>query len=102
MTAGQPKECNGDQNCALDRQGHGTHCAGTAAGTTCGVAPSASVKAIKVLSDRGSGSWSWSYYALDWLARNPTRPAIASMSLGGHSNQQAMKDSVDAAVNGGV
>merc|ERR1719195_993560 len=89
-------------NCALDRQGHGTHCAGTAAGTTFGVAPSAAIKAVKVLSDWGSGSWSWSYYALDWLARKGERPAVASMSLGGYGTQQAMKDAVDAAVNSGV
>merc|ERR1719411_2085112 len=102
MTGSGPRECNGDRNCALDRQGHGTHCAGTAAGVSYGVAPSASIKAVKVLSDGGSGSWSWSYYALDWLATNPTRPAVASMSLGGWGNQQAMRDAVDAAVNGGV
>merc|ERR1712242_499444 len=55
-----------------------------------------------VLSDSGSGSWSWSYYALDWLAVNSTRPAVASMSLGGPGSQQAMKTAVDAAVNSGV
>merc|ERR1719437_50053 len=102
MTIGNPVECNGDMSCAADRQGHGTHCAGTAAGESYGVAPSAAVQSIKVLSDRGSGSWSWSYYALDWLATNPTRPAVASMSLGGSGTQQAMADAVDAAVNGGV
>merc|ERR1712051_1053346 len=92
----------GDMSCAGDRQGHGTHCAGTAAGVSYGVAPSAAVQSVKVLSDRGSGSWSWSYYALDWLATNPTRPAVASMSLGGSGTQQAMADAVNAAVNGGV
>merc|ERR1719337_191647 len=102
MTSGSPVECNGDANCAADRQGHGTHCAGTAGGETFGVAPSASVRSVKVLSDQGSGSWSWSYAALDWLATNPTRPAVASMSLGGSGTQQAMKDAVDAAVNSGV
>jgi len=102
MTVGNPQQCNGDTNCALDRQGHGTHCAGTAAGESYGVAPSASIKAIKVLSDSGSGSWSWSYYALNWLATHQTRPAVASMSLGGWGNQQAMRDAVDEAVNGGV
>merc|ERR1719412_1258423 len=81
MTIGDPRECNGDMSCAGDRQGHGTHCAGTAAGVSYGVAPSAAVHSVKVLSDQGSGSWSWSYYALDWLATNPTRPAVASMSL---------------------
>merc|ERR1711972_593023 len=102
MTVGDPKECNGDLSCAGDRQGHGTHCAGTAAGDTYGVANAAQVKSVKVLSDQGSGSWSWSYYALDWLATNPTRPAVASMSLGGSGTQQAMADAVNAAVNAGV
>jgi len=102
MTIGSPRECNGDMSCAADRQGHGTHCAGTAAGESYGVAPSANVRSVKVLSDRGSGSWSWSYYALDWLATNPTRPAVASMSLGGFGTQQAMADAVDGAVNAGV
>jgi len=102
MTVGSPVECNGNANCAGDRQGHGTHCAGSAAGETFGVAPSASIRSIKVLSDQGSGSWSWSYYALDWLATNPTRPAVASMSLGGSGTQNAMRDAVDAAVNSGV
>merc|ERR1719394_1506194 len=101
LTVGDPVECNGDLSCAADRQGHGTHCAGTAAGVSYGVAPSASVRGVKVLSDGGSGSWSWSYYALDWLATNPTRPAVASMSLGGSGTQQAMRDAVDAAVNSG-
>merc|ERR1712087_324346 len=102
MTIGDPLECNGDMSCAGDMQGHGTHCAGTAAGVSYGVAPSAAVKSVKVLSDSGSGSWSWSYYALDWLASNPTRPAVASMSLGGSGTQQAMADAVEAAVNSGV
>jgi len=103
MTSGSPVECNGDLNCATDVQGHGTHCAGSAAGDTVGVAPSANIRAIKVLGDNGSGSWSWSYAALDWLANNQAvRPAVGSMSLGGSGTQQAMRDAVDAAVNAGV
>merc|ERR1719480_104450 len=102
MTIGDPRECGDDMSCAGDVQGHGTHCAGTAAGESFGVAPSAAVKSVKVLSDQGSGSWSWSYYALDWLASNPTRPAIASMSLGGSGTQQAMADAVNGATNAGV
>lgn len=102
MTGRSPVECKGDLSCAGDRQGHGTHCAGTAGGTRYGVAPGAKVLGIKVLSDRGSGSWSWSYYALDWMARSSVRPAVASMSLGGAGTQTAMRDAVNAAVSSGV
>jgi len=83
VSSGSLVPCNGNANCASDRQGHGTHCAGTAGGTRYGVAPGAQVRSVKVLSDQGSGSWSWSYEALDWLATSSVRPAIASMSLGG-------------------
>ena len=61
MSSGSLEECSGDLNCAEDRQGHGTHCAGTAAGSAYGVATSAQLRSIKMLSDQGSGSWSWSY-----------------------------------------
>jgi len=102
LTSGRVVECNGATSCAADRQGHGTHCAGTAAGTNYGVAPGATVRSVKVLSDQGSGQWSWSYSALDWLARSSLRPAVASMSLGGSGTQSAMRTAVDAAVNAGV
>merc|ERR1719412_2707513 len=102
MTSGSPVECNGAASCAGDVQGHGTHCAGTAVGRDYGVAPAATVRSVKVLSDQGSGQWAWSYGALDWLAQSSIRPGIASMSLGGSGNQQAMADAVDAAVDAGV
>ena len=38
-----------------DGSGHGTHCAGTAVSTQFGVAKSAGVVAVKVLSDDGEG-----------------------------------------------
>lgn len=102
LTEGGLTECQGDLNCAKDAQGHGTHCAGTAAGRTYGVAPEASIRTVKVLSDSGSGSWSWSYDALDWLATKGARPAVASMSLGGQGVVSGMKAAVDAAVDAGV
>jgi len=102
VSSGSLVECNGNLDCAADRQGHGTHCAGSATGNTYGVAPSAQVRSVKVLSDQGSGSWSWSFSALDWLATSSVRPAVASMSLGGSGTIQAMKDAVDAAVAAGV
>jgi len=102
VTSGSLVECNGDASCAADAQGHGTHCAGTAVGTVYGVAPSAQTRSVKVLSDSGSGAWDWSYQALDWLATNPVRPAIASMSLGGNGVVAGMRNAVDAAVGAGV
>merc|ERR1740129_839192 len=102
MTGGSLVECRGSTSCAADNQGHGTHCAGTAVGGSYGVAPGATVRSIKVLGDSGSGSWSWSYGALDWIASSSIRPAVASMSLGGRGTQQAMKDAVDGATNAGV
>jgi len=102
VTSGSLVECNGDLGCAADNQGHGTHCAGTAAGTVYGVAVSAQVQSVKVLTDQGSGSWSWSYEALDWLATSSVRPAVASMSLDGAGVVSGMKDAVDAAVSAGV
>lgn len=41
---------------ANDDNGHGTHCGGTVAGSTYGVAPGANLYAIKVLSASGSGT----------------------------------------------
>jgi subtilisin family serine protease len=102
MTGDTLVECKGAAGCAGDIQGHGTHCAGTAAGATFGVAPKATVRSIKVLSDTGSGSWSWSYDALDWLATKGEFPSVASMSLGGQGTQQAMATAVDVAVDAGV
>merc|ERR1719330_1648869 len=83
MTTGSPKECDGDMSCAGDRQGHGTHCAGTAAGVTYGVAPSAAVRGVKVLSDQGSGSWSWSYYG---SCTNIWAPGSSVLSAGHRSD----------------
>merc|ERR1719277_2034490 len=95
-------ECNGNLNCAADSQGHGTHCAGTAGGSTYGVATAAQISSVKVLDDQGRGQWEWSYAALDWLATSSVRPAVASMSLGGAGVVQGMQDAVDAAVASGV
>ena len=54
-----------------------------------------------VLSDlMFGGSWSWCYSAVDGLATSSTRPAVASMGLGGSGTQQATADAIDAAVDG--
>jgi subtilisin family serine protease len=78
-----PVECNAnDVLCAGDMQGHGTHCAGTIGGTAYGVAKGVTLHAVKILSDSGSGSFSWFIEALEWVVQNGKRPAVVSASLG--------------------
>lgn len=89
-------------DCANDVRGHGTHCAGTAAGSTFGVAPAAQLHAVKVLSNDGTGSMSSIWKGLDHVATEGARPAVASMSLGMQKRLKSAKTAVDAAVAAGV
>jgi len=102
MSGGSTYECWGNSNCARDSQGHGTHCAGTVAGSSYGVAPLATLHSVKVLGDDGRGASSWSYSALDWLATRGDRPAVASMSLGSKGIKNGHRVAVDGAVAAGV
>jgi len=102
LTSGSPTECRGSASCAKDRQGHGTHCAGSIAGSSFGVAPEATIHAVKVLSDEGYGQNSWILTALDWLTTKGERPAVASMSLGGSGVSRAEKVAIDAATKAGI
>ena len=69
-----------------DRNGHGTHCAGTifgrdVDGTRIGVAPGVTNARIgKVLGDDGSGDSDMIYRAIQWAANNGAN--VVSMSLG--------------------
>ncbi|KDR67404.1 hypothetical protein GALMADRAFT_130422 [Galerina marginata CBS 339.88] len=69
-----------------DGSGHGTHCAGTAAGITFGVAKKASIIGVKVLSDSESGSLSDILTGLNWVmsqAQVSGRPSVVSLSIAG-------------------
>ena len=76
-----------------DCNGHGTHVAGTVAGTAFGVAKAADIVPVRVLDCNGSGTWSGVIAGLDWVASTPARPAVANLSLGGGASS-----SVDLAV----
>ncbi len=64
-----------------DCQGHGTHVAGTAAGTTWGVAKNAIVHPVRILGCSGQASFSNMIAALDWVAANRIAPAVANLSF---------------------
>lgn len=89
----------------MDRQGHGTHCAGIVAASSdgeglIGVAPEASLMSSKVLGDQGSGASTWIAAGI----RHATAQGadIISLSLGGPSPDQATRAAIQEAVNAGV
>jgi subtilisin family serine protease len=84
-----------------DCNGHGTHVAGTAAGTTWGVAKSATLVPVRVLDCNGSGSWSGVIAGMDWVTANHVKPAVANLSLGGGTNS-SVDDAVRRMVAAGV
>jgi cerevisin len=103
----------------LDGNGHGTHCAGTIASASYGVAKKAHVIAVKVLGSNGSGTNSDVIGGIQWAlndAQNEKKKAmeelkatgktkhkgsVANMSLGG-GRSVSLDRVVDAAVTAGV
>lgn len=103
-----------------DDNGHGTHCAGDAAGNGAassfkfrGPAPEADLVGVKVLDKMGSGSLETVMQGVEWCIsyneNNPTNPInIISMSLGstaqnhGSENNDPMVQVVEAACASGI
>lgn len=102
VTSGSAIECNGALDCAEDRLGHGTHCAGTAAGQAYGVATAANIHSLKTLLDEGYGDRSWQFVAIDWVTTSGNRPAVLSMSLGVQTVAPGYATAIDAATIAGV
>lgn len=100
------KDCINNDMDPLDDNGHGSHCAGTIAGTTYGVAPEATILGVKVLSAGGSGTWQNVADGVQYVADykiDGKRVDIASMSLGGRAPIQAvLRQAFDNAVKMGV
>ena len=86
-----PTLTNGSEVFPYDDQGHGSHCAGTTAGTGAptyehtGVAPQAQLVGVKVLDAGGSGSFAGVMMGMEWTVekRHEFNIRAASMSLGG-------------------
>lgn len=86
---------------ANDGNGHGTHVAGTIAGTEHGVAKKAKIVAVRVLDDSGSGTTEQVVAGIDWVTRHHSGPSVANMSLGGGVDE-ALDAAVTKAVASGV
>ena len=90
---------------AFDDHGHGTHVAGIIAARdngfgVIGVAPEATLYAVKVLDANGFGSWSSVASGIVWATKNGMD--VINMSLGGTSSSQAVAAAVKAASGAGV
>ncbi|MFE9772742.1 S8 family serine peptidase [Streptomyces sp. NPDC005931] len=90
-----------NDNTAQDGHGHGTHVAGTVAGSAYGVAKKAKIVGVRVLNNSGSGTTAQVVAGIDWVARNAVKPAVANMSLGG-SADSAIDTAVRNAIATGV
>ncbi|XVV06063.1 S8 family serine peptidase [Actinosynnema sp. CA-248983] len=111
-TAGA-KNCSSGRS-ADDGHGHGTHVAGTIGAKddtngVVGVAPGARVWPVRVLNNRGSGSFSDIVCGIDFVTAHANEIEVANMSLGGSgtdsacgSNRDAMHEAICRSVAAGV
>lgn len=84
-----------------DCQGHGTHVAGTIAGTKYGVAKSSRVVAVRVLDCNGTGYSSSVIAGINWaVASHPGGPGVINLSLGGGANSAVDSAIADATAAG--
>lgn len=95
-----------DDSVPNDANGHGTHCAGIAAATTnngigiAGMAPNASILAVRVLDASGSGTLDDVANGIIYAADNGAK--VISLSLGGSSGTATLKNAVDYAWSKGA
>ncbi|NBV66408.1 MAG: S8 family peptidase, partial [Actinobacteria bacterium] len=94
-----------DGNGTVDCNGHGTHVASTAAGTTYGIAKNATLVPVRILSCSGSGMYSQVLAGLDWIL-SPENPnskskAVLNLSIGGPSSP-ALNSAIQRLTNAGI
>ncbi len=99
-------DLTGTQNHGKDCNGHGTHCAGTAAGTTLGVAKEATIYNLRALNCKGTGAVSGIVKGIDRIIakhkNEPTgRPKVISQSLGVKTSVSLNRAIVEA-TNAGI
>ncbi|BCU81149.1 alkaline serine protease [Polycladomyces abyssicola] len=93
-------------NDPYDGNGHGTHCAGIAAAVTnnstgiAGMAPNASILAVRVLDSNGSGTLDAVANGIIYAADNGAK--VISLSLGGSVGSTTLQNAVNYAWNKGA
>ncbi len=90
-----------------DGNGHGTHVAGTVAAINnnidvVGVAAGATVVAVRVLDNSGSGTISGVTAGVDYVAANASNGDVANMSLTGTGHWNSLHNAVASAAQGGI
>lgn len=95
------------KNSAKDGNGHGTHVAGTIGAIdndrdVIGVAAGATVVAVRVLDNSGSGSISGVVAGIDYVAATALPGDAANMSLSGTGHWQSLDDAIMAAADAGI
>ncbi|MET3709092.1 subtilisin family serine protease [Arthrobacter sp. UYEF6] len=92
-----------DGNGVNDCNGHGTHVAGTVAGTTYGVAKKAAIIPVRVVECDGSGWNSTAIAGVDWAVAHHVagQPAVMNLSIGGFTSS-SFDQAVQSALNDGI
>lgn len=96
----------GSHNEGEDCNGHGTHCAGTAAGKTYGVAKNANIYNLRALNCEGTGAVSGIVMGIDKIIEHHKegsdgKPVVISQSLG-VKKSESLNGAIKRAVEAGV
>lgn len=89
-----------------DPYGHGTHVAGIASAVNnnskggAGISWDGRLMSVKVLSDNGSGYYSWVANGIYWATDNGAE--VINLSLGGTSSSRTLRNAINYAWNNGV
>lgn len=99
-------DLTGSHNHGDDCNGHGTHCAGTAAGSTYGVAKKANIYNLRALNCEGTGAVSGIVTGIDKIVQQKAeggtgRPMVISQSLG-VKKSVSLNGAIQEATNAGI
>jgi len=84
-----------------DCNGHGTHVAAAAAGSTYGVAKGATLYSVRIADCNGNASVSAAISGIDWVVANRILPAVANLSYS-WSARSDIDGAVQRAIDAGV